>query len=129
MRGPSALSASVSAQRMGAKVIVDVPFRFHVGQQTFKAGQYAFASEQNILWIAEGNSPAKARIFTNSFSGTSPVSTGQVVFNCYGEECFLFQVWFPERDNGAQVLTSPVETEFRKKQETRVYMALLGKKK
>jgi hypothetical protein len=123
----AALSAPALAQRAGARVIADVPFRFHIGQQTFEAGVYSFASDKDVLWVAEGNGPAKARGFTNSFWGTSPAPTGQVVFNCYGEECFLFRVWFPDRDRGLQMLTSPKETKFQKRRETRVYIALLGK--
>jgi hypothetical protein len=123
----AALWAPALAQTAGAKVIVDVPFRFHIGQQTFEAGEYSLASDKDVLWVAEGKGPAKARMLTNSFWGTSPTRTGQVVFNCYSQECFLFQVWFPERDKGVQMLTSPMETKFQKKWETRVYMALLGK--
>src|SRR5215469_3412275 len=123
----AALSAPASAQRAGARVIADVPFRFHIGQQIFEAGVYTFASDKDVLWVAEGNGPAKAGMLTNSFLGTSPVRTGQVVFNCYGQECFLFQVRFPERDKGVQMLTSPMETKFQTRRETRVYMALLGK--
>jgi hypothetical protein len=120
-------SAAALAQRVGARVIADVPFRFHIGQQTFEAGVYSFASDKDVLWVAEGNGPAKAGMFTNSFWGTSYTPTGQVVFNCYRQECFLFQVWFPDRDKGVQMLTSPMETEIQKKRATRVYMALLGK--
>ena len=116
-----------SAQTTGARVMVDVPFRFHIGQQTFARGLYSFASEKDVLWVAEGHGPAKARMLTNSFLGTSPASTGQVVFNCYRQECFLFQVWFPDRDSGAQMLTSPMEAECQKHKNTGVYMTLLGK--
>ena len=124
----AALSAPALAQRAGARVIADVPFRFHIGQQTFGAGVYSFASEKDVLWVAEGNGPAMVRMFTNSFWGTSSAPTGQVVFNCYSQECFLFQVWFPDRDKGVQMLSSPMETELHKRRETRVYMALLGKR-
>ena len=119
--------ALVLAQTAGTRVMVDVPFRFHVGKQTFAPGLYSFASEKDILLVAEGHGPAKARMLTNSFLGTSPARTGQVVFKCYSQECFLFQVWFPNRDRGAQMLTSPSETEFQKHMNSGVYMTLLGK--
>lgn len=116
-----------SAQTAGTRVIVQVPFRFHAGQRAFAPGLYSLASEAGVLWLAEGNGLTKARMLANSLRGTSSASTGQVVFHCYRQECFLFQVWFPERDEGVQMLTSPIETDFQKRRETSVYMTLLGK--
>jgi len=44
----AALSAPALAQRAGARVIADVPFRFHIGQQTFGAGVYSFVSDKDF---------------------------------------------------------------------------------
>jgi hypothetical protein len=119
-----AFFSPASAQSLRASLIVDVPFRFHIGQQTFAPGVYSFSSENGVMRVAEGNGAPKARILTNSLSRTSSTNAGQAVFSCYRQECFLFRVWIA--DKGAQILTSPMENEFRKRRETGVYMALLG---
>jgi hypothetical protein len=48
---------------------------------------------------------------TNPVSGRRVGSTGEVVFHCYADRCFLSEFWTPVREYGDQLLPSRYERE------------------
>ncbi len=63
---------------------------------------------------------------TNQVSGRRVGSTGEVVFHCYQNQCFLSEFWTPVREYGDQLLPSRYEQEVAK-QGQRTEFALLGR--
>ncbi len=66
-----------------------------------------------------------AMVLTNAVGGRAVGKTGEVVFECYTDLCFLSQLWTPGQDTGRELLRSRSETEIAKR-ETGKYFALLG---
>ena len=110
------------AQRVRIKVTV--PFHFMVGDHDYAAGVYEFwAQKEQVITEREG-----ARLtmqLANHVSGPRAGETGKVVFECYGNECFLSQVWIPGQDNGLQLLHSNTEVRVAARRPGK-YMALMG---
>ena len=120
-----AASVVVPAYGQAGEVTVRVPFSFMLENKAYPAGQYAFSSGKDNITLHDSDGTPVAMILANHVSGRHSGKTGQVVFECYVEECFLSQVWIPGQDDGRQLLRSRQETEVAAKQSGK-YMALLG---
>ena len=106
-------------------VKVKVPFKFVVANKTLPAGEYVLSSVRDRVLIQNSESKSVAMVLANAISGHSTSRNGQVVFQCYIDQCFLSQLWTPSQDVGRQLLKSRGETEVAKR-ETGKYFALLG---
>lgn len=100
---------SVSAQTpTGAEV--NIPFDFSAGKASLKAGTYIITrSGDKALQIRDAN---KKTILVNAplTIGSRDFRSGErLVFNRYGNEYFLTQVWLTA-DEGKQLLPSNAET-------------------
>jgi hypothetical protein len=118
-------SVVIPAYGQTGSVKVKVPFNFILGDKTYVAGEYAFsATKENVLvQNSEGNRIAMR--MANHVTGRSAGRNGQVVFECYVDQCFLSQIWTPGQDGGRQLLRSRMEAHAAAKRRG-TYMALLG---
>jgi len=100
---------SVSAQTTG-KVEVKIPFDFTAGKATFKAGTYSIKRvSNNSVAIRSLDGKTTKLIDAPLAIGARDSKTGErLVFNQYGEQYFLSQVWV-EADSGRQLFTSGAE--------------------
>jgi hypothetical protein len=121
------LIGSVVVPAYGQNAVkVRVPFNFIFGDKTYAAGEYAFsATKENVIVQNSDGTPIAMRI-ANHVTRHSAGKNGQVVFKCYLDQCFLFQIWTPGGDDGRQLLRSPMEFQVTAKRPG-TYMALLGK--
>jgi hypothetical protein len=115
----------VSTPAQGPRVKVQVPFAFEAANKAMPAGEYEVWSERNevLLRNSDGNIVAMQqsnRVVRNG--GNS----GQVVFHCYENHCFLSELWTADSEQGREVLESKSEREIAKHQEPQQF-ALLGK--
>ena len=102
-------AATVAEAQSG--IVVDVPFNFLISDRTFPAGQYFFSSSAGLLTVQDS---ARKPVFigiAKPVSGRRAGPTGQVVFHCYADRCFLSEYWTPARENGSQLLPSRFEAE------------------
>ncbi len=106
-------------------VKVKVPFKFVVANKTLPEGEYVFSSVREELFVQDSEGKRVAMVSTNAVSGRTFGSTGEVVFQCYTDLCFLSQVWTPGQEFGRELLRSRVETEIVKRQTGKSF-ALLG---
>jgi hypothetical protein len=83
------------------------------------------ASHQVKLQDARGR--MISLVLANDVAGRSAGANGEIIFHCYGEHCFLSEVWSPAQDYGRQLLTSRTEAELAKEEKGR-YFAVLGEK-
>jgi hypothetical protein len=88
-----ALQAQTTEPRLLLKV--DVPFEFVVGGMNLPAGQYHVLHIINPNWILlrSTDGRAKAVVYVQVSATTVGGSSSKLVFNRYGEQYFLSQVW------------------------------------
>lgn len=106
-------------------VRVKVPFKFVVANKTLPEGEYMLSSVRDEVFVQDSQGKRVAMVLTNAVGGRTVGKTGEVVFECYADLCFLSQLWTPGRDTGRELLRSHAETEIAKR-ETGKYFALLG---
>lgn len=119
------LAAPAVGQRVQVKTTI--PFPFTAGDRAYPAGKYAFSSQKDTVTLERGDGSGLTMLLVNHLSGSKAERTGQVVFECYDEQCFLSQVWIPAQDNGRQLLRSHRELRVAERKSGK-YMALLGEK-
>ena len=102
--------ASVSAQTpTGAEV--NIPVDFSAGKASLKAGTYVIIRKSDsMLQIRHANEKKTILVNAPLTIGSRDYRAGErLVFNRYGDEYFLTQVWFTA-DQGKQLLPSNAET-------------------
>ncbi|MGI8962546.1 MAG: hypothetical protein ACR2IV_22875 [Bryobacteraceae bacterium] len=91
--GLSALLGSLTISAQEQKEIANIPFAYHVGEQTLAAGKYT---------VQETNSGGVLQLRDNTsghsiFVSVLPADTGRkdskLTFSCYAGECSLSQIW------------------------------------
>ena len=103
-----ALAVFAQAQ---SRITVNVPFNFVMADKTFPAGQYSVSSERERLAVQDSTGKTIFMATTNPVSGRRVGPTGEVVFHCYENRCFLSEFWTPVREYGDQLLPSRYERE------------------
>jgi hypothetical protein len=101
---------NVSAQTpAGAEV--DIPFDFSAGKASLKAGTYTITRGSNNTLLMRSHSDKKTVLLNAPLTiGSRDFRSGQrIVFNRYGSNYFLTQVWLTV-DEGRQLLPSKAET-------------------
>jgi hypothetical protein len=115
--------ASAHGQVWGVRV--KVPFKFVVANKTLPEGDYLLSSVHDEVFVQNSQGKRVAMVSTNAVSGRTAGKTGEVIFECYTDLCFLSQVWTPGQEFGRELLKSHVEIQIAKR-ETGKYFALLG---
>lgn len=93
-----AASAAVSVHAQSVDEIrVNIPFEFTVGDKTLPAGKYSvrrvFGGPNSPLYVQNRDSNETATTLTQVAQASSNPAGARLVFNRYGEEYFLAQVW------------------------------------
>ncbi len=97
------LTISAANAQSSEPVRAHVPFAFTVQHQTLPAGDYDFTymnSAQRLL-IARRSAEGGA-IFVHPQPTQGTEGPGRLVFECYGEDCQLRQVWSGSTAMGLQ---------------------------
>jgi hypothetical protein len=86
-----------------------------VGQKTLPAGEYAICpgntTNKDILWIKKADSRAVANVVTFGRNIKRQQAGPYLVFNRYGNQYFLSQVWKEFDEVGRQAAKSAQEKE------------------
>jgi hypothetical protein len=114
---------SVAPAQGQAAVRVSVPFGFVVADRAFPEGQYMVSSTKNKVMVRNAQGKTIAVVLSNAVSDRSIPETGQVVFRCYDQLCFLSEVWIPTQYAGSQLLESRWEKTVAMKKAAK-YLAL-----
>src|SRR5262245_11032254 len=104
--------AVTSAQAQNApSVSVLVPFDFEVAGKTLKAGDYEvrMESSRSSLKIENRDSLHTTFVTISPLQRTDIQDQSKLVFNRYGNQYFLAQVWIAGRSSGNEVRQSPTE--------------------
>src|SRR5262245_55748445 len=100
---------SAQAQSLVYRVRANIPFDFIVDDKTFPAGEYFISrtrqySSDDVLTISSLKGRTLAVHLTFGVETLTPKKQGVVVFNRYGNQHFLSQVWVAGSSTG-RVLT------------------------
>lgn len=117
---------SARGQAGAPGINVNVPFQFTIGGKTYSAGEYKVYSSREKVWLQEKSGRNVAVLLTSALNGKLPVRDGEVIFNCYSDECFLSQVWIAGQEAGRGLPVTKREN-LLAKQGARQEYALLGK--
>ena len=106
--------AGVQAQTP-SKVEVNIPFEFSAGKTTLKAGVYSIKrlSGNVIMFRDSAGKPAVTLNAPVTLSSTGAEAGERLVFNKYGEQYSLAQIWLTV-DSGRQVSTQKKTQQFER---------------
>jgi len=108
------LGSTVTAQ--DSSMSIKVPFDFYVGERLLPAGEYTIArvvASSNTIRIISTSKHA-ATIFTVPVSVYRPVLQEKMVFNRYGNDHFLAQIWWPGTATGFEMVKGKFEIQVAK---------------
>lgn len=109
------LLPALAAQAQSVKV--SVPFDFTAGLASLPAGDYTVGKPgiaQHVLQIQSTDGKCNAFVMTQSAETTKGKLEGKLVFNRYGNQYFLSQVWAPGNSIGHQLRMSKQERQIAK---------------
>ncbi len=109
----AAFAATAPAEDLYPAVKANVPFSFMAGGETFPAGEYMITGHHapGILLVRGADNRAIAAVRVNwTYAKTRQPKTS-LVFNRYGNDYFLTQVWTAFRSLGFQLPKSQRERE------------------
>ena len=107
--GAVAMVSTSDGFAQGKEMRVNVPFAFHSGSQSMPAGVYKVTIESQHLILLRGDSKS-GFVGTNPVTG-KPAATGKLVFQRYGNQYFLREVWTAQRDTGQKCVKTKLERE------------------
>ena len=94
-------------------VTADIPFEFTVCKEQLPAGQYRIEpfsrSNPSIVVFRSQDNHSVEIVCTRDVQGTRLSGKGKLIFNRYGFQYFLSEVWFPGELTGNEVLKSERE--------------------
>jgi hypothetical protein len=93
----------------GNEMRVNVPFAFHNGSQVMPAGVYTVSIESQHMILLRGYARS-GYVTANPESGRA-AAKGKLVFQRYGNQYFLREVWPAQSDTGEKCTKSKLERE------------------
>jgi hypothetical protein len=109
-----ALLAAASVYGQGSqRLVVQVPFGFHVGPSVLPSGEYTVDTHAapGMMLVRSADSKSSAMLITIRVETQSTASKGRLIFHKYGDEYFLSQVWNPGSNTGSELPQSRRERE------------------
>lgn len=102
-----------NANAQTTQFTADIPFMFHVGNQSLPAGEYTVrcinpSSDMKILQLRSSNGESAVLVRTSSVIGRKNEDT-KLVFNRYGNQYYFAQAWLVSENIGMQAVKSRQE--------------------
>jgi hypothetical protein len=109
---------SAQAQSNQHQLKASIPFNFQIGRQTLPAGDYTISfvnadSNARTLLIKSNDGRDAKMLQLTPIEARQMQETGRLVFNRYGADYFLAQVWSPADSTGLSVRRSRGEREMQ----------------
>jgi hypothetical protein len=110
--GAALLAAAGLYAQSSQTLVANVPFSFHVGSAALPAGEYNVDMKTAPGFVRVVSTDRKAVAIIASFAKQAPEynDQGKLVFNRYGDNYFLSQVW-PRGASGREISRSNREKE------------------
>ena len=107
---------AIQASAQDRIVTADIPFEFTVCKEQLPAGKYRIEpfsrSNPSIMVFRSQDNHAAEIACTIDVQGTKMTGQGKLIFNRYGTQYFLSEMWFPGEPTGSEVLKSEREQAF-----------------
>jgi hypothetical protein len=107
----SLLAIRVTAQTR--ELVADIPFSFTVCNRQMPAGTYTVrsitSSTPNLLLVRSKDNQSAEIACTHDVQGSKRTTDGKLIFNRYGDQYFLSELWFPGEMTGNQVFKTERE--------------------
>jgi hypothetical protein len=105
--------ASVHAQSSREQT-ANIPFSFTVADKTFPAGEYIIqrlnpSSDKAAIAVKSADGHMNKIVLTTPVQAAKMRENAKLVFNHYGDQYFLAQVWTPADNTGLEVPQSKSE--------------------
>jgi hypothetical protein len=115
-----AASVSANAQTLQYRLTVDIPFDFSAAGEKLPAGKYWIKRAQQsdgdmVVQISSTDGHSNITRLTIPLSANKPVKNGILVFNRYGNEYFLSEIWPAGGVTGRELHKSRAERELARK--------------
>jgi hypothetical protein len=122
----TALVATPAYAQAATPLVAKVPFNFIVMGKTLGPGEYTMIiANPDELKIKDENGRIVAMAMFKD-SGRFSGEKGQVIFHCYGDRCFLAEIWPPNRQHGRELFTSKTEAALAKEESGKYFAVLAG---
>jgi hypothetical protein len=107
-------AANAQAQSANREQTANIPFSFTVGDKTFAAGSYTVElvnprTDPSPLVIKSETGRSKKVVLTNPVRTAKAQASARLVFNRYGDQYFLAQVWTHGDISGLEIPMSRSE--------------------
>ena len=107
-------AASTAHAQSGGEQTANVPFSFSVGGRTFPAGTYSVRrlnpqSDRTALSVRSADGRAGKIVLTLPVQSGAARESAKLVFNRYGHQYFLSQVWTTADNAGLELPRSRAE--------------------
>jgi hypothetical protein len=93
----------------------NIPFNFAVGNKTLPAGTYDIrtisSGDSKTLRLQSRDGNTSMMVNSNAAESLAPANETKLVFNQYGNQYFLSQIWVNGETRGRQLLKSSREKE------------------
>ena len=122
---------TVSAQSEGSGAI-KIPFNFVIGQKILPAGEYTIRPNRTdkTVWLVQGNdTQAGAFFLTIPVLARETQEKTRLVFNKYGDQYFLSQIWIPGDNLGRELSMPRQERELAKNTAERSKVSLTASRR
>jgi hypothetical protein len=115
-----AASVSANAQTLQYRLTVNIPFDFSVAGEKLPAGKYWVKRAQQsdgdmVVQISSADGHSNVTKLTIPVSAKEPVKNGVLIFNRYGNEYFLSEIWPAGGVTGRELHKSRAERELARK--------------
>lgn len=90
---------------------VNVPFAFHSGSQRLPAGVYRVDIQSSHVILLRGQSGGGGFVMANPATATKLTSQGKVIFNRYGDQYYLSEIWPQGTESGQRCVKTREEKE------------------
>lgn len=111
------LAIGTAHAQIGGDVLkVKIPFSFSVGTQAFPAGDYSLKPRlPHIMLLRDQADQVLTSIATNSVYSSEMPRSVKLIFNGYGGQYFLAQIWTAGETTGQELIKSPAESEMARR--------------
>jgi hypothetical protein len=107
--GLSALLGSLAASAQNQRTVANVPFAYHVGQNTLPAGKYTLQETNTRSIFLLRQDASRHSIFVSVIPEASGKDDSKLMFSCYAGQCSLSQIWM--RGDGYKLTARPFPRE------------------
>lgn len=107
------LMATRAGAQTNQELVANVPFDFTVCQERLPAGEYKVrpvsSANPRVLLVSSRDDRSVIMVCTRDVKGQKPAATGKLIFNRYGDQYFLSEMWLPGEITGIEVAKSDQE--------------------